>query len=233
MSKIAVVLAGGQGTRLKEVWNYPKVLVKMSRDRTFLDWLVEYLNAQNFDEVIFLLGYKSADVIDYLSDLESPVKISFHVEPEPLGTGGAVIELVKNMDFTSPYFWLFNGDTIYTDNLPKQFLDESWAPGKFLLLTKCMSENTRYGSVSIFNNSIHFARGENSSFISNSQVYIGASRIETSFLKEVNFQYPFSLEHMFNRISINEGVENFEFINVNFEFLDFGVPDDFKKISRL
>lgn len=232
MSKIAVVLAGGQGSRLRDVWKYPKVLVPIGPDKVFLDWLVEYLHDQKFEEIILLLGYRSADVINYLSDLETSLKISFRVEAEPLGTGGAIVELVRDIDSISPELWLFNGDTIYTNNLPKTFLDHTWAPGKFLLLTKCMVENRRYGSVSISNDSVDFSRGENSSFIPNSQVYIGAARIQTSLLKGVKLDNPFSLEDMLTQISIEEGVENFEFITVDFDFLDFGVPDDFKKISR-
>ena len=86
-----VILAGGQGTRLRELFpDRPKCLVPINGVlflRHYLDWLARF----GARRVILSLGYKAQMVTDYVQSETWPgLVIESNVESTPLGTGGAV-----------------------------------------------------------------------------------------------------------------------------------------------
>ncbi len=66
--KQAVILAGGRGTRLKEITKtIPKPMVPF-HGKPFLEYLLEYLKSQGIQEFVILLGYLSETVTEYFGD---------------------------------------------------------------------------------------------------------------------------------------------------------------------
>jgi NDP-sugar pyrophosphorylase family protein len=110
------VLAGGLGTRLHDVLpETPKILAPIG-DRPFLDYLLHWLIRQGARRVVLSLGYRAADVLAYLeSHSFRPLEIHPLVEPEPLGTGGAVAFALPFL-YSDPVL-VINGDTIIDANL--------------------------------------------------------------------------------------------------------------------
>src|SRR5579871_3198489 len=86
-----VVLAGGLGTRLRALLpGLPKVMAPVA-GRPFLDHLLVWLREQRARRVILSLGYESVVVMDYLKGHAfPPLRIETIVEPNPLGTAGAI-----------------------------------------------------------------------------------------------------------------------------------------------
>ena len=85
MNKLKVViLAGGQGTRMKS--KIPKVLHKVL-DRTMIDYVIEASNDINADDIMVIVGHQSAMV---KSVIGSDVKYAY--QKEQLGTGHAVMQ---------------------------------------------------------------------------------------------------------------------------------------------
>lgn len=110
MSIQAVILSGGLGTRLRAVNpEVPKPMVKVA-DRPFLEHLIIMLRRHGLEKFLFLLSYKSQVIIDFAGMLSQKmkIKIDWSVEPEPMGTGGAV-KLAENKLETE--FLLINGDS--------------------------------------------------------------------------------------------------------------------------
>lgn len=87
----AVVLAGGQGTRLKPfTFRSPKQLLPLA-NKPFILHLIEYLNSFGIQEIIFSLCYKADDIMSFLGEgSKSGTHILFSVESDPLGTAGAL-----------------------------------------------------------------------------------------------------------------------------------------------
>jgi mannose-1-phosphate guanylyltransferase len=112
----AVVLAGGLGTRLRGVLaQTPKVLAPIS-GRPFLEYLLDWFGAQGLRRVVLALGYGGADVAAFLEGSSFPaLKIETAIEPEPLGTAGAV-RFVLPLLHSNPVL-VMNGDTIVDANL--------------------------------------------------------------------------------------------------------------------
>lgn len=86
-----VVMAGGEGKRLRPVTHgLPKPLVLLE-GRPVLDYTVENLRRQGFGELVMTLRYRPADIIDrYRGGEAFGVGIKYTVEDKELGTAGGV-----------------------------------------------------------------------------------------------------------------------------------------------
>ena len=86
----AFVLAGGLGTRLRGVVAaVPKVLAPVG-GRPFLAHLLERLARGGVRHVVLCTGYRAAQVESAIGAEFAGMEISYSVEPEPLGTAGAL-----------------------------------------------------------------------------------------------------------------------------------------------
>lgn len=87
----AVIMAGGEGRRLRAVsGGKPKPMVELL-GRPILEHIVLLLKAQGFDELCMSLKYKAEEIEQYFGDGERfGVKICYRVENDPLGTAGGV-----------------------------------------------------------------------------------------------------------------------------------------------
>lgn len=105
----AVILCGGLGTRLRGVLDdRPKCLAPVA-GRTYLDFLTDYLHKQGVGHFVFATGYRHDQVEDWLKSSLRSWTWKTSVEPEPLGTGGA-LRLAAPM-IRDEKFLAFNGDT--------------------------------------------------------------------------------------------------------------------------
>lgn len=87
----AVILAGGRGTRLAAGDEAPPKPLTNVNGLTVLDHLIGRLAPQGVDDVLLLTGYRAELVERALGDgRRHGVRIRYQVEPQPLGTAGAV-----------------------------------------------------------------------------------------------------------------------------------------------
>jgi NDP-sugar pyrophosphorylase family protein len=110
------VLAGGLGTRLRSVLGEtPKILAPVSGS-PFLDHLLSWLAGFGARRVILCLGYRSQPVLDHIASHPFPgIDIATSIEPEPLGTAGALRLAVPH--FRSDPVLVMNGDTFVDADL--------------------------------------------------------------------------------------------------------------------
>ncbi len=108
----AVVLVGGEGTRLRPLTlTQPKPALALV-DRPFIRWMVEWLGRHGIDEVIMACGFRAEDLRDALGDaIEGGPTIRYVEEPEPLGTAGPV-RLAADQGLLSERFMVLNGDVL-------------------------------------------------------------------------------------------------------------------------
>ncbi|MEM2240321.1 MAG: nucleotidyltransferase family protein [Candidatus Bathyarchaeia archaeon] len=118
----AVILAGGQGKRLKPLTDsIPKPLIEVA-GKPIIVHQMEWLKRYGVDEFIVTIGYLKDRFIETLgSGRKYGVHVSYVVEEEPLGTGGGLKNaepLLKNEGF----FYVVNGDVL-TDIDPRRLLE--------------------------------------------------------------------------------------------------------------
>jgi mannose-1-phosphate guanylyltransferase len=108
----ALVLAGGEGTRLRPLTTtVPKPVLPLA-NRPFITYMIEWLASHGFDEVVMACGFLADGVREVLGDHEwKGTRIRYVEEPEPRGTAGAV---KFAQDLLADRFAVLNGD-ILTD----------------------------------------------------------------------------------------------------------------------
>jgi NDP-sugar pyrophosphorylase family protein len=106
----AFVLAGGQGTRLQSRFgDLPKGLVPLA-GRPFLVRQLEWLCARGVREVVLCAGHGADRLREGLGAAAPPgARLTWSVEPGPLGTGGALRFAARHVDGPA---LVVNGDTL-------------------------------------------------------------------------------------------------------------------------
>jgi NDP-sugar pyrophosphorylase family protein len=107
----AFVLAGGLGTRLRPRFGeLPKALTPL-RGRPFLQHQLEWLAAHGVREVVVCAGYGAAELeVAFGDGARFGVRLHYSVEPEPLGTGGALRLAAR---WVRGPALVLNGDTLW------------------------------------------------------------------------------------------------------------------------
>jgi mannose-1-phosphate guanylyltransferase len=95
----AVVLVGGQGTRLRPLtYTTPKSLLPIA-NRAFLERQLEWLLSHGIDDVVLSLGYLPEAFHAHFPDQRfEGLPLRYAVEPVPLGTAGGVRFAAENID---------------------------------------------------------------------------------------------------------------------------------------
>ncbi|EIU9967814.1 nucleotidyltransferase family protein [Campylobacter coli] len=109
-SNFVIIMAGGLGTRLKELTkDTPKPMLKVGK-KPILESIVQRLKEQNFENFIFCVNYKKQIIEDYFKKgKDFGVKISYIKERKKLGTAGA-LSLIKQ-DFKESFI-VMNADIL-------------------------------------------------------------------------------------------------------------------------
>jgi mannose-1-phosphate guanylyltransferase len=114
----ALILAGGEGTRLRPLTStVPKPVVPLV-DRPFIVFMLEWLRSHGVDDVVMSCGHMAAGVRNVLGDgSQLGIRLRFVEEPRPLGTGGAVKFAEELLD---ERFLMLNGDVLSDMDLTAQ-----------------------------------------------------------------------------------------------------------------
>lgn len=109
-SNFVIIMAGGLGTRLKELTkDTPKPMLKVGK-KPILESIVQRLKEQNFENFIFCVNYKKQIIEDYFKKgKDFGIKISYIKERKKLGTAGA-LSLIKQ-DFKESFI-VMNADIL-------------------------------------------------------------------------------------------------------------------------
>jgi mannose-1-phosphate guanylyltransferase len=106
----AVILVGGEGTRLRPLTStVPKPVVPLV-DRPFISFMIDWLREEGVDDVIMSCGFLATSVRNVLGDGSSAgVRLRFVEEPDPRGTAGALKFAEPMLD---ERFLMLNGDVL-------------------------------------------------------------------------------------------------------------------------
>lgn len=111
MKNCAVILAGGEGKRMKS--DKPKTLSEVL-GRPMLCWVMSALRKAGIDDICVVKGFKKECVEEYLSTLDFSVESVF--QAERLGTGHAVMMAKDFLKKHSGNVVILNGDAPFMDS---------------------------------------------------------------------------------------------------------------------
>ena len=110
----AVVLAAGQGTRLRPLTeDKPKALVEVA-GRPILSHCFDRLLELDIDELLVVVGYRKEKLIEYYGDAYEEVPITYAHQREPNGLAHALLTVEEHIDDD---FALMLGDNVFDANL--------------------------------------------------------------------------------------------------------------------
>ena len=227
MLRQVIILAGGFGTRLQRISKgTPKALLPIGNS-VYLDLLIEKVVQYNISHIYLSLYYKPELFQNYINNSNHRKIITSIVEPEPLGTGGAISYVINNSEIPSSFF-VINGDTLSDINLELMYSSFKKSNFKAMLGSSSVLDTSRYGNIVEKNDKI--VSFEEKGFRRNGFINNG----HYIFRKEVfdNYYGQFSLEDdLFPELVKNKELGVYKINNDN--FIDMGVPKDYKKLCKL
>lgn len=144
----AIILCGGQGTRLRSVIGEKQKTMTEVNNEPFLVNVIKYLKSYKITNVIFATGYKSHEVRNYFGEKYFfGVEVHYAEEKIALGTGGAIRNCLDKMKYD--YALVLNGDTLFEADLFK--LEENFLKldADMSIACKEINDKTRYGTIRI------------------------------------------------------------------------------------
>jgi mannose-1-phosphate guanylyltransferase len=141
----ALILVGGEGTRLRPLTStVPKPVVPLV-DRPFIVYMLEWLRGHGVDDVVMSCGFLASGVRNVLGDGSGQgIKLRYVEEPRPLGTGGAVKFAESLLD---ERFLMLNGDVLTDLDLSGQIAQHEETGAKATLALIGVEDPTAYGLV--------------------------------------------------------------------------------------
>lgn len=141
----AVVMAGGEGTRLRPLTiNRPKPMVSLV-DRPVIQHIIELLKVHGITDIIVTVQYLANAIQDYYGDGSAyGVNISYSLEEVPLGTAGSVKNAEHLLD--EP-FLVISGDALTDFNLTQIINHHQNSEAKATITLYRVSNPLDYGVV--------------------------------------------------------------------------------------
>src|SRR5215208_328400 len=141
----AVILVGGEGTRLRPLTStVPKPVVPLV-DRPFIVYMLEWLRRHGVDDVIMSCGFLATSVRNVLGDgSQLGLRLRFVEEPEPRGTAGALKYAESLLD---DCFLMLNGDVLTDIDLTAQIAQHKRTGARATLALVPVDDPSAYGLV--------------------------------------------------------------------------------------
>ena len=141
----AVILVGGEGTRLRPLTStVPKPIVPLV-DRPFLVYMLEWLKGHGIDDIVLAMGYLPTAVRNVLGDGEAyGVRLRYVEEPDPRGTAGALKFAEELLD---ERFLMLNGDVLTDMDLTAQIAAHERTGARATLALVPVDDPSAYGLV--------------------------------------------------------------------------------------
>ncbi len=141
----AVILVGGEGTRLRPLTStVPKPVVPLV-DRPFIAYMLEWLRQHGIDDVIMSCGFLATSVRNVLGDGSGlGLRLRFVEEPDPRGTAGALKFAASMLD---ERFLMLNGDVLTDLDLTAQIAQHERSGATATLALVPVADPTAYGLV--------------------------------------------------------------------------------------
>jgi len=223
-----IILAGGMGTRLKEVVpDVPKSMAPI-KGKPFLEylfnWLSTYSSVQTF---VLAVGYKSEIIVDYFVDSFNGIPVVYVNEQEPLGTGGAIFNALKAC--SSDDVLIINGDTYFPIDIEafETFHRNNKKPVSIAL--KKMKDFDRYGTVETLQDSI--VKFNEKTYCKEGLINGGIYIVSKNWLEQEKYPSKCSFE----KDVLEKNVAKDLLAGKIFDdvFVDIGIPEDYTKATLI
>lgn len=223
----AVVLAGGLGTRLRDVVpDLPKPLAPVA-GRPFLAWILDQLASAAISRVILAVGYRHEQIQQCFGSRFGAMSIEYALEREPLGTGGAIrnaLPLATGQDV-----YILNGDSFASVDLAAMAAAHREAGALFTMCTVRVPNLSRYGEVITADGRVvEFAEKRPGGV---GEINAGIYLARRDLLERFDLPNAFSFERDVLAAHVHE-LRPLAF-PARGHFIDIGVPEDYARAQEM
>jgi len=216
------VLAGGLGMRIRSVLGDTPKLLAMIAGRPYLDHLLDWLRCFGARRVLLGLGYQAKAVVDYLQlHPRSDLKLSYAIEPRPLGTAGAL--RFARSELRSDPVLVINGDSFAGADLCGMVQRQRDGGASGTVLCTEVADAGRYGRVILDQTgSIQRFVEKDATFQGPALVNAGVYLLSATLLDQIAHDDSTSLENdVFERLPQGSLLA----FTGQFQFIDIGTPE--------
>lgn len=218
----AIVLAGGMGTRLRQVVpDLPKPMAPVA-GRPFLEIVLTALAEKGFRRVVLSLGYMADKVVSHFGDAFAGMDLVYEIEQSPLGTGGALRAALPHC--TADHVFVFNGDTFL--DLETVALEAQWTNFRNpIIVAREVPDTARYGRLEVIEGRVcgFLEKGRTGAGLINAGCYVLPSDLLDGFARGTTF----SLEADFLAEAVKR--QRIDVFITEGMFIDIGVPEDYAR----
>jgi mannose-1-phosphate guanylyltransferase len=218
----AVILVGGEGTRLRPLTStVPKPVVPLV-DRPFIAYMLEWLRAHGVDDVVMSCGFLATSVRNVLGDGSAfGLRLRFVEEPEPRGTGGALKYAEELLD---DRFLMLNGDVLTDLDLTAQIAQHEATRATGTLALVPVADPSAYGLVRLHEDGAvrEFVEKPRPDEVDTNLISAGAYVLERSVLDLIPPDRQVSIEREVWPRLVGDGLFGFA---AEAYWLDIGTPE--------
>jgi NDP-sugar pyrophosphorylase family protein len=229
----AILLAGGQGSRLRPLTvTTPKPVVPIF-DRPFLQYQIDLIRrVPDITEIVLSLNYQPERIEAVFGDgRHLGVRLRYVVEPSPLGTGGA-IKFAASPLAAEPIV-VFNGDVLTTVDLGAVLARHRALKARATIVLTPVDNPLAYGLVETD------ASGHVRAFIEKpdprdvrcNTINAGIYVLEADSLARIPDGVAYSIERGYFP-SLIAGAETFAAVTDGGYWIDIGTPDKYRQAHR-
>lgn len=228
----AILLVGGEGTRLRPLTIHtPKPIVPIF-NRPFLHYQLDLIRqVPEIDEVILSLNYQPRRIEEIFGDgRDLAIKISYVVEPTPLGTGGAVRYAGGSL---TESVVVFNGDVLTEVDLAGVIALHRARRAKATIVLTPVEDPTAYGLVETDSagNIQQFLEKPTPDDITCNTINAGIYVLEPSTFDRIPKDTAWSIERSFFPSFIDRRETFVAFIDRGY-WIDIGTPAKYMQVHR-
>ena len=227
----AVILAGGEGTRLRPLTlSIPKPVVPVV-DRPFLRHQLDLLDQAGITDVVFSLAYRPERIEAVFGDGRAHGKrIRYAVEDTPLGTGGAVKNAEPHLDDVTV---VFNGDVLTDVDLAEVVRGHRASGAAATIVLTPVPNPAAYGLVELDTGSrvTRFIEKPDPSQITTDTINAGIYVLQTSTLSLMPAAVNHSIERGFFPALLQRGDRVMAHVHRGY-WIDIGTPEKYLQVHR-
>ena len=226
------MLAGGKGTRLRPLTIHtPKPIVPIF-ERPFLHYQLDLLKqVPEIDEVILSLNYQPRRIEEIFGDgSDAGLNIRYVVEPEPLGTAGAVRYAGESLHESVV---VFNGDVLTNVDLAAVLKLHRDRKAKATIVLTPVDNPTAYGLVETDadGNILRFLEKPNPDEITCNTINAGIYILEPDTFDRIPKGQPWSIERSFFPSLIERNETFVAYVDRGY-WIDIGTPEKYTAVHR-
>lgn len=226
----AVVLVGGEGTRLRPLTYLTVKAMVPVLNKPFIEYIFRHLSRHNIAEIILAVGYKPDRITEYFTDEKHiDAKLVYSIETNPMGTAGAV----KNADaHIDGRIFAMNGD-IFTDLDFTNMLEFHRSKGaKVTIALTPVEDPTRFGVVETDRNRrvSRFVEKPRREEVTSNMINAGVYIIERDVLKRIPVGKYCMFEHDIFPALVKDGEPVFGYTTDAY-WMDMGTPEKYLQLN--